>query len=173
MAKRELITDRTILFPIDTEIMNAMSNGTLHQLSEYDYNDEWLDNDLKEALPEFEELLKKNGNDGFNLWLIIEKKNNRIIGSAGFIGKPDDEGNIETGFGIAPSRRGKGFCHEAVSALLKWGLNQDEVNGIIARCDKSNIASRKTIEKLGFEYLCEQDELLIWKLGKKLGSKQI
>ena len=168
IAKIKLITNRTILFPIDIEIMNAISNGTLNQLSEYKHNDEWPDDDLKEAFPVFEELLKKNGNDGFNIWLIIEKENNRIIGSAGFIGKPDDEGNIEIGFGIVPSRRGNGFCHEAVSALLRWGFNQDEVNGIIARCDKSNIASRKSIMKLGFKYFSEKDDLLIWKLEKKL-----
>ena len=167
MAKIKLTTDRTILLPIDMEMMNAISNGTQKQLSEYYYNDEWPDNDFKEALPEFEELLKKNGNDGFNIWLIIEKENNLIIGSAGYIGKPDEKGNIEIGFGIVPSRRGKGFCNEAVNALIKWGLSRDEVNGIIARCDKSNIASRKTIEKLGFEYLGEKDDLFTWKLEKK------
>ena len=168
MAKIELTTNKTILFPIDIEIMNAISNGKLNKFSEYYHNDEWPDNDLKEALPEFKELLKKNGNDGFNIWLIIEKENNQIIGSAGYIGKPDDEGNVEIGFGIVPSKRGKGFCHEAVNTLIKWGLSHDNVNCIIARCDKSNIASRKTIEKLGFEYLCAKDDLLTWKLEKKL-----
>jgi len=164
----KLITNRTILFPIDIETMNAISNGTLNQLSEYDHNGEWPENDLKEAFPVFKELLKKNGNDGFNLWLVIEKENNRIIGSAGFMGKPDSEGNVEIGFGIVPSRRRKGFCHEAVDALIKWGLSHNEVNAIIARCDKSNIASKKAIIKSGFDYLCEKDDLLTWKLEKKL-----
>ena len=163
----KIITNRTILFPIDTEIMNAISNGTFNRFSEYYHNDEWPENDLKEAFPVFEKLLEENGNDGFNLWLIIEKETNLIIGSAGYIGKPDQEGNIETGFGIIPSRREKGFCNESVKALLEWGLRQDEVNGIIARCDKSNIASRKTIVKLGFEYLGEKDDLLTWKLNRK------
>jgi ribosomal-protein-alanine N-acetyltransferase len=166
MAKIELITDRTILFPINMDMINAISNGTLNQFSEFYHNDEWPENDLKEAFPVFKELLSKNGNDGFNMWLIIEKKNNLIIGSAGYIGKSDNKGIVEIGFGIVPSRRGKGFCNEAVNALLKWGLSHDEVNTIIARCDKSNMASRKAIIKLGFEYLNEKDDLLTWKLNK-------
>jgi len=162
----KLITDRTILLPIDTEIIHAISNGTSNRFPEYYYNEEWPENDLKEAFPVFEKLLEENGNDGFNLWLIIEKETNLIIGSAGYIGKPDQEGNIETGFGIIPSRREKGFCNESVKALLEWGLNQEEVNGIIARCDKSNMASKKTIIKLGFTYLGEKDDLLTWRLEK-------
>ena len=162
----KLTTDRTILLPIDIEIINAISAGTLNQVSEYYHNEEWPEDDLKETFPVFKELLMENGSDGFNMWLIIEKENNRIIGSAGYIGKPDSEGNIEIGFGIIPSRRGKGFCSESVKKLLEWGLSNDNVNGITARCDKSNIASRKTIMKLGFEYLKEEDNLLTWKLGK-------
>jgi len=168
MTKLKLVTDRTILFPIDIEIINAISTDTFNRFSEYNINEEWLDNDLKEALPVFKKLLEENGNDGFNLWLIVEKENNLIIGSAGYIGKPDNEGNVEIGFGIIPSKRGKGFCNEAVKALLKWGLSHNDVNGIIARCDKYNIASRKTIIKLGFEYQSEKDDLLIWMLAKKL-----
>ena len=160
----KLITNRTILFPIDMEIINVISDGTLSRFSEYYHNEEWPENDLTDALPVFRELLKENGNDGFNLWLIVEKENNQIIGSAGYIGKPNNEGNVEIGFGIIPSKRGKGFCHESVEALLKWGLSHDEVKNIIAQCDKSNIASRKTLEKLGFEYIGEKDNLLIWKM---------
>lgn len=163
----KLITGRTILIPIDLEIMNALSGGVPKQWAGYGYNEEWPEDDLKEAFPVFEELVKKNGKDGFNLWLVIEKESNLIIGSAGYTGRPDNEGNVETGFGIIPSRRGKGFCRESVEELLKWGLSHDDVNRIIARCDKSNIASRKTILKLGFEYLTEEDDLLVWKLEKK------
>ena len=166
IQKMKLITERTILLPIDMEMIIAISNGTLNQFPEYNHNEEWPENDLKTALPVFVELLEKNGNDGFNIWLIIEKKNNLIIGSAGYIGKPDTEGNIEIGFGIIPSKRKKGFCYESVEALLKCGLTHNEVSGIIARCDKSNIASRETIRKLGFEELSEKDGVLIYKLYK-------
>jgi len=163
----KLITDRTILIPINIEIINAISNETLKQFSEYHHNEEWPEDDLKDALPVFKELLEKNGIDGFNLWLTVEKKSNQIIGSAGYIGKPDNNGNVEIGFGIIPSRRKNGFCNESVKALIEWGLNHNEVNNIIARCDKSNIASRKTIIKLGFEYISEKEDLLTWRYERR------
>ncbi|ULQ58646.1 GNAT family N-acetyltransferase [Brucepastera parasyntrophica] len=162
----KLTTDRTILFPIDMKITDAILNGTLNELSEYHHNEEWPEKDLQEAFPVFKELLEKNGNDGFNLWLITEKKDNQIIGSAGYIGEPDNDGNIEIGFGIIPSKRGKGFCTEAVKALLTWGLRQDEVACITARCDKSNMVSRRTIIKLGFEYTGDEDNVMNWKIDR-------
>jgi RimJ/RimL family protein N-acetyltransferase len=163
----KLSTDRTILIPVDIEIMTTLSGGVLKRLSGYEPHEEWPEDDLKEAFPVFEELVKKNGKDGFNLWLIIEKESNLIIGSAGYMGRPDKKGTVETGFGIIPDRRRKGLCCESVKALLNWGLSHEDVNGIIAHCDKSNIASRKTILKLGFKYLHEEDDLLVWKLEKK------
>ena len=162
----KLTTPRTILVPIDIEIMDAISTGTLNQVSEYHHNEEWPENDLKEAFPVFKKLLMETGNTGFNLWLIIEKECNLVIGSAGYIGEPDNEGNVEIGFGIIPSRRGKGFCTESVKTLLEWGLSHDEVTGIIARCDESNIASRKAILKLGFEYLKEEDNFVTFAIQK-------
>lgn len=162
-----LTTNRTILFPIDLEIFNAISNGTLKPFSEYHYNEEWAGDDLKKALPMFGEFLKRNGNDGFNLWLVIEKESNLMIGSVGYIGKPDKEGNVEICYEIAPNERRKGFCIESVKALLEWGFKHNEVKSIIARCKKNNIPSQKVIIKLGFEYLCEEDDFLLWKLEKK------
>ena len=163
----KLTTDRTILLSIDIEMIRAISGGTLNQVSEYHHNDEWPENDLKEALPVFIELLQKNGNDGFNIWLIIEKDNNQIIGSAGFIGQPDSKGNIEIGFGIIPSKRKKGYCYESVQALVDWGINHNDVKGIIARCDTSNTASKKTMMRLGFACMDENDNILTWHYPNK------
>ena len=163
MNLMKLTTERTIVVLVDMEMITALSGDAPKQFPGYRHNEEWPENDLKEALPVFEELLKKNGNDGFNMWLIVEKESNLIIGSAGYVGKPDEEGNVEIGFGIIPGRRKMGFCYESVKALLEWGLGHDEVNCIIARCDKTNIASKKTIMKLGFEYFSEDDNLLTWK----------
>ena len=51
----KLITERTILVPVDMEMITALSGGGTKQFSGYKHNEEWPDNDLKEALPVFEE----------------------------------------------------------------------------------------------------------------------
>lgn len=161
----ELITGRTILFPITVDIIDAIIKQTQElKINEYHYNEEWPEADLREAFPVFRELLESNGTDGFNLWLIAEKESRLIIGSAGYMGKPDNEGIIEIGFGIIPGKRGNGFCSESVRALLKWGLCRNGVHTIIARCEKSNTASQKTIARLGFKFIGTDDGLMKWEL---------
>ena len=57
----KLTTDRTILFPIDMEIIDAILNDALNQYTGYHHNEEWPEKDLQEAFPVFRELLEKTG----------------------------------------------------------------------------------------------------------------
>jgi RimJ/RimL family protein N-acetyltransferase len=161
----KLVTDRTILIPFNLGMIDVFSGKS--NSSQYIHNEEWPENALIEAFPVFEDLLYTNGDDGFNLWLVIEKKTNMIIGSAGYIGRPNSEGDIEIGFGIIPSKREQGFCNESVKALLEWGFTHDIVKNIIAKCDAENTASIKAILKLGFEFICEEGDLWVGRLSKE------
>jgi RimJ/RimL family protein N-acetyltransferase len=164
----ELNTERTRLIPITIDIINNIENGSLNDNNSYDfhYNDEWPEDDLYEAIPVFRNLLEMNGTDGFNLWIIIFKKTNMIIGSAGYIGRPDDSGDVEIGFGVIPSAYGRGFCSEAVRALVDWGLQDNDVKSIVAHCSPHNAASQKVVEKLGFKFIKEDDNLQEWRMTK-------
>ena len=117
---------------------------------------------LEDALPVFKELILKNGNNGFNSWIILNKTNQKIIGSAGYLGIPDEFGYIEIGFGIIPSERRKGYCYEAVKELMKWGLTQQNVMFIKAQCEETNIVSQRVIQKLGFEKIKNINGLIEW-----------
>ena len=56
----------------------------------------------------------------------------------------------EVGYVISPNYRRKGYAYEAVSNLIKLLLDDLKLDMIIAGCFVDNIASKKTLEKLGF-----------------------
>jgi len=157
-------TERLLLEPFTIELIDGAVTGDINKIISLGYNpsDEWPEPDLAEALPYFKQLLITNGINGFNSWIIIDKKSKNIIGSMGFIGNPDDKGCIEIGFGIIPSKRKQNYCFEAGKSLINWAFKKPGVKQIIAKCDSNNLASVKTLEKLGFIKTNISDSQILW-----------
>lgn len=59
-------------------------------------------------------------------------------------------GEIEIGYGIAQSRRRQGYASEAAGAMIGWLFAEAGVETILAGCDKDNLASIRTLRRLGF-----------------------
>jgi len=159
-------TERTKIETFTLELIDAALSGNADELARLGYhgNGEWPEPDLLEALPVFRELIVENGINGFNSWLISDKKNGRIFGSIGFIGNPDETGGAEIGFGIVPGQRRKGYCLEALGALVEWAKSSKTLNHIKAQCEPANEASKKILEKSGFKMTGSIDELYQWEL---------
>lgn len=88
----------------------------------------------------------------FGMWVVIEKKSQRLIGRAGF-GIADYRGfsEIDLGYLIDPDYRCQGYGEEACRAVLEYGrsvLDFPQVSAYIAR---ENVKSLGLIEKLGFQ----------------------
>jgi ribosomal-protein-alanine N-acetyltransferase len=56
----------------------------------------------------------------------------------------------EVGYQLARQSWGQGYAHEAVSALIAWGLDALDLNRIEADVDPRNAASVRALERLGF-----------------------
>lgn len=150
------------------------------QLEKYIKNDNSLEAELKlnptrkiispalrEALAET--ILPNVADSGKNhlfstLWGIILKAEDRMVGDICFVGEPDDEGEIEIGYGTYDDFRGKGYMTEAVSCILEWAKRQDNVKSIFAQTTKDNPASYKILEKNNFEKVGEDEDLFNWRL---------
>lgn len=159
-------TKRTKITTFTLELIDAALSGNTDNLSRLGYhgNGEWPEPDLAEALPVFRKLIVNNGINGFNSWLISDKNNGLIFGSIGFIGNPDENGGVEIGFGIVPGQRRKGYCLEALKALIEWAKACKALNYIKARCEPANEASKKILEKAGFTMTGSLDRLHCWEL---------
>ncbi|MEV3973490.1 GNAT family N-acetyltransferase [Streptomyces sp. NPDC050698] len=82
--------------------------------------------------------------------LIIERDSGLVVGSIGVFWPPS-EGTVEIGYGIVPSRRGRGYASEATRALAAFALTAPGVHTVVATVELSNPASARVLENAGFE----------------------
>jgi RimJ/RimL family protein N-acetyltransferase len=106
----------------------------------------------------------------FGVWLMVETASGTVVGSAGFFGAPDADGEVELGFGVIPDRRGRGYARQAATALVDWALAQPGVSAVRARCETGNGASIRVLTRAGFERTGESDGMLTWRRSVATGG---
>ena len=110
---------------------------------------------LNDLLPNLSDLTKDPL--FFTMWIVIEKNEKAIIGGICFHGEPDDNGEVEIGYGIDNDYRNKGYMTETIAGLIHWIKNRNEIKTIKALTDKSNLPSIQVLKKNKFK-ISEQDE---------------
>ncbi|NUR87837.1 MAG: GNAT family N-acetyltransferase [Nonomuraea sp.] len=95
--------------------------------------------------------------------LIAERETGLLIGSIGLFWPPSD-GILELGYGIAPSRRGRGYATEATRALAAHALTAAEVHTVSATVELSNPSSVRVLEKSGFRAWATEDNTARFRL---------
>lgn len=95
--------------------------------------------------------------------LIIERSSSEVVGSLGLFWPPSD-GQVEIGYGVVPSRQGRGYASEATAALTAFALSLDGVDTVHANVEPSNPASARVLEKAGFSRYASTDELISYRL---------
>lgn len=98
------------------------------------------------------------------LWTAISKADNKMVGDLCIVGEPNQEGEIEIGYGTYDEFQNKGFMTEIVSGIIVWTKTQPNVKSIIASTDKTNTASFKVLEKNNFIKTGQTETLFNWKL---------
>lgn len=74
----------------------------------------------------------------------------KVIGTATFHGIHWGSKRAEMGYMLHPDFQGQGLMHEALVALLDFGFGELDLNRIEADIDPRNVASRRSLERLGF-----------------------
>ncbi|MBB4917112.1 GNAT family N-acetyltransferase [Streptosporangium saharense] len=92
--------------------------------------------------------LLANQADGYGHRLIVERESGLVVGSIGLFWPPN-EGALEIGYGVVPSRRGRGYASEATRAMVEFALGLPGVHTVHADVEPSNPASVRVLEKAG------------------------
>ncbi|MFI1738194.1 GNAT family N-acetyltransferase [Streptomyces sioyaensis] len=87
---------------------------------------------------------------------ILERESGLVVGAIGLFWPPAD-GSVEFGYGIVPSRRGRGYASEAARALVAFAFTAPGVHTVRADIERSNPASGRVLEKAGLERWSSDD----------------
>jgi len=88
---------------------------------------------------------------GYGVWAVTDKLTGQFIGHCGLNFVPE-AGEVEVLYALRKDRWGQGFATEAAQASARFGLEYAGLARLIALAVPANIASRRVMEHLGFQY---------------------
>ena len=149
----EIITARLALRPVTADEVAAVLSGRRRP--------DWADDFPADGDRVIAGLLARTGLPAadarrFGHRLVVERDTGTVVGGAGFFGPPED-GEVEIGYGIVPSRQRRGYATEAVQAMVADILRTDGVHIVTANVDLDNPASIRVLQKSGMT-LCAQNQ---------------
>ena len=165
-------TERLILRPLTYEqlVKYIKCDNSLEKELKLNETSRTISPELKEA---FEQTILPNVADRSKnylystLWTAISKTENKMVGDLCIVGEPNNDGEIEIGYGTYDEFKNKGFMTEIVRGIIEWAKTQPKVKSIVASTDKTNPASYKVLEKNNFIKIGETEILGNWKLEIK------
>ena len=164
-ATLRLETDRLQLVALTAELVDTLDNReTAAGMLGAVIPDGWPDPELAGLLKIYGPLVAEEpGRLGYGPWAVVARDEASVVGSAGFMGKPPEDGRpIELGYGVLPEHRNRGYATEATRALVEWALSQPLVERVIAKCDPENAPSVRVLEKIGLTRCGEAGGMLLW-----------
>lgn len=158
-ARSHLETGRLLLVPLTRSDADAVLSGERQSNWSAGYP---ADGDVEIARMIANAANDSNGPDLFGPYNVVERESGLLIGGAGFLGPPDDQGAVEIGYGIAPEWRNRGLATEAVVGLLAFAWSQPSVERVFATTDLPNLASARVLEKAGMSRVRIDNELVYY-----------
>jgi RimJ/RimL family protein N-acetyltransferase len=83
--------------------------------------------------------------------LVIERSGGLVVGGIGLYWPPTD-GRVELGYGIVPSRQGRGYATEAALAFVEFAFTLPGVRTVWADVERDNRASIRVLVKSWFRH---------------------
>lgn len=99
-------------------------------------------------------------------YLFVDRSKGALIGNGGYAGEPNEAGEVEVGYEVAPAYRNLGYASEAVRALVDHALQVPEITAVIAHTLAEENASVRVLRKVGFQWdgeIVSEDAGAIWR----------
>jgi RimJ/RimL family protein N-acetyltransferase len=99
----------------------------------------------------------------------VHRRDGAVVGDVRFEPLSRAAGEFEIGYGVARSRRRQGYAVEMTAAVIAWLFEAGAVQ-LIAGCDRRNVASVRTLRRLGFWLDTTPGDAFWWVLTPELHS---
>jgi len=149
--------------------MHLENNGDLQRKLQVTVTQEKLEDWFQQVMTEPLALMEMDPDNQYwySNWQIIRKDHNSVIGGICFKGPADPLGKVEIGYGIEKPHQNQGFATEAIREVVKWALEQQGIQIVIAGTDEYNIPSQAVLTKNGFIKTGEKDgDCIFWEKRK-------
>ena len=155
-------TERLFLVPANLPMLEAIASDDWPSLSALlggvDFAEHWLH--FPEAMIWMRDYLREHEADlGWWNYLIVHRKDVRLIGTCGYKGTPSFLGEVEIGYEIAELYQNQGLATEAARALVDFAFQHESVKVVLANTLAEKNASNHLLQKLGFQFVEEQIDL--------------
>ena len=106
----------------------------------------------REAAAELQrEIAESNESNSILKWGLALRDSNTVIGTTTLFHLNLDNGRAEIGYAMGRAHWGKGYMNEALNALVSHAFEVMDLRRLEADVDPRNLASIRTLEKLGFQ----------------------
>ncbi len=110
----------------------------------------------------------------FGVYQVLLAETGEAVGGIGFI-HPPERGEVEVGYGLAESARGRGLATEALRAVAGWAAEHGATT-IVAMTATDNLASQRVVERAGFtrlpEHVIDPEDGPLWRWQLSLGDDE-
>jgi [ribosomal protein S5]-alanine N-acetyltransferase len=160
-------TQNLTLIPADINLLQKAIEGNKQLAEELhtDIDEHWTEFGTIALRYVLEKLIVNPDEIFWWTYFPVYKKENKLIGSGGYKGKPEDD-TVEIGYEIAPAYRNKGLATEMAKGLIDHAFRNKNVKLILAHTLGHENSSTKVLTKCGFEKvedINDPDNGLIWK----------
>jgi len=161
-----MMTSKIKLVPVKMQHKLALKQGA-PQLQEM------LGARIPEGWPQFPEAFEVREEDPgasgrWPSYFFVCPAQGELVGNGGFAAPPNDAGEVEIGYEIAPGFQNKGYATAAARSLLALAFSREEVSAVVAHTLAQENASNAVLKKIGMSLLAElpNPELgKVWKWG--------
>jgi RimJ/RimL family protein N-acetyltransferase len=94
----------------------------------------------------------KSGEIGKCVYAITRMDNGEFLGCCALEPHDGDDKTVELGYWLGEPHWNKGYTTEAAHALIDMAFRTRDIDHIDARCRVTNVASRRVIQKCGFQF---------------------
>ncbi|KUO63203.1 acetyltransferase [bacterium BRH_c32] len=156
-------TERLLIRPLSAEELKKHYNSPDAFAKELGLkpSQSLVDNETKDAilslfLPNIEDA--KKDPHFYTMWIVIEKTQKVMIGGICFHGEPNENGEVEIGYGTDTEYRNKGYMTETISGMISWIRGNKKIKIIKAETEIENQSSIKVLEKNNFKVIEQIDK---------------
>lgn len=166
-APGHLVTLREAPERFAAEFGHPVAEGMHEMLTSGDVSAAWVEGLRRDAAAEA-------GPDPWTYgFAVVHPESDEVIGTAAFVGPPDEQGMVEIAYGIAPAYRAHGYATGAARALIDFAARDGRVVTVRAHTLPHEGPSPRILEKCGFAFVGEvevPEDGLVWRWERPIAG---